>query len=588
MSETRPTVSGVLVATIIESAPDRVRRRLDRSPDEATKWEWKAKGDSWQIDTGGETVKFAANEISALDQVSCTCLLTPNCFHVMACLTVLETHTEGEVSSEAEAELDARVIANEPAHEMISEKQRQTAQILETSIAKVLQVGIANAGVTLQAGLQRSVYQCRAVGLHKAASLGIRVMTGITQFRSRSPQADPPQLIDDVTELLETSYHLSRSPNPELYWIGTARREQFPVRLKRLYGLFAEPVVSRSGHAGAIAWFLGEDGNYYSASDVRPGDVQLARDAYRGGIEIGPLVQPGRQLARGLYVGSEMTASTDGRLGRGKKVKLVHQGESSWDTEAIERRFSQPLADQWQTVYQHASLPDDARPAGWDFTFVQGTVLGASGPDLLFQLVDGTSIRLGIANDADTLAFRGNLKMLSYAPGLRLRVIGRTSLAAPKLLLPMAVSNWDDGDSTSKPEQRVPTLELPTPLADRVMLGFDQLERKHIRNAKASPIVFPPTTESNSNNELAPLVRRVLSATLAGMNSPKQANVNSIAQETALLKQYGFATAAGLLHTLTHGNSVNADEAANTFLAVQLYLRACRNELARARATIDQ
>src|SRR5262249_26085612 len=155
-----------------------------------------------------------------------------------------------------------------------------------------------------------------------------------------------------------------------------------------------EPVVTRSGYSGAAVYFLGEDGRIYTASDVRPGEAQQARDAYLGGIEIGPLVQPARQLARGLYLGTDLTASVDGRLGRGKGVKVVEQGQSTWQVETMRERFRRPLPEQWNAVYAQAGLPDDARPAGWDFVFLQGTVLGAVGPELLFQTAaDGTTLR---------------------------------------------------------------------------------------------------------------------------------------------------------------------------------------------------
>ena len=95
-------------------------------------------------------------------------------------------------------------------------------------------------------------------------------------------------------------------------------RRQTPVRPRRLLGLFAEPIITRSGFSGAAVYFLGEDGRIYTVSDVRPGDAQLARDAYLGGIEIGAMIQSAKQLARGLYLGTDLTASSDGRLGRGK------------------------------------------------------------------------------------------------------------------------------------------------------------------------------------------------------------------------------------------------------------------------------
>ena len=43
-----------------------------------------------------------------------------------------------------------------------------------------------------------------------------------------------------------------------------------------LASIAAKEALTRSGFAGAAVHFLGEDGHIYTASDVRPGDAQLA------------------------------------------------------------------------------------------------------------------------------------------------------------------------------------------------------------------------------------------------------------------------------------------------------------------------
>src|SRR6516225_3689530 len=90
MSAKRPTVSPELIATIIESTPDRVRRRLDRTPNAAASWDWQASEAAWSVDTGGETVTLPHGHVLSMEQLTCTCLLSPKCFHVLACLTHLE------------------------------------------------------------------------------------------------------------------------------------------------------------------------------------------------------------------------------------------------------------------------------------------------------------------------------------------------------------------------------------------------------------------------------------------------------------------------------------------------------------------
>ena len=362
------------------------------------------------------------------------------------------------------------------------EKQQHAARELVRNVAQLLQVGVASAGVVVQSGLLRAVHQCRALGLHRLAALGLRVAAGTNEFRTRATTSDPAQLALDVADVLETSRHVLSQKAIESFWIGTARRKQRPVRPRRLHGLFAEPIITRSGFSGATVYFLGEDDHIYTASDIRPGEAERARDAYLGGIEIGPLIQPAKQLARGLYLGTDLTASQDGRLGRGKGIKIVEQGESTWQAESIQARFRRPLLEQWNAVYAQAGEPADARPAGWDFVFVAGTIAGAVGAELLFKPdLDAQPIRLAIENESESLYFRENLRMLSHAPGLRVQVIGRMNLQEPRIVSPLAVAQAE-GVERNDDE---PRLEIPQSFAGRICLGFDEIQRHHLKNAQS-------------------------------------------------------------------------------------------------------
>src|SRR5262245_16377348 len=115
MSAERPTVSPELVAAMIEATPDRVRRRLDRTPDAAASWEWQASEETWSVNTGGETVTLPHGHVVAVEEVTCTCLLSPNCFHVLACLTSLgvgigEGHESVATAREASLEVVENVV----------------------------------------------------------------------------------------------------------------------------------------------------------------------------------------------------------------------------------------------------------------------------------------------------------------------------------------------------------------------------------------------------------------------------------------------------------------------------------------------
>jgi hypothetical protein len=582
MSTERPTVSPQVLAALIESTPDRVRRRLDRTPDAAANWNWRAGDEAWSVDTGAETVTLPRGHVFSVDQLSCTCLLSPRCFHVLACLTRLEVAiSEGEDAESVQMEERGQVEsgADEDLIEP-SEKQQHAAGELVKNVAQMLRVGVGNTGVVVQSGMLRAAHQCRAEGLHRLAALGLRVVAGTSQFRARSPEADPAQLAEDVAAVLETGRHVLGRKAIAGFWIGTARRKQMPVRPRKLHGLLAEPIVTRSGYAGAAVYFLGEDDQIYTASDVRPGGAQQARDAYLGGIEIGPMIQPAKQLARGLYLGTDLTASQDGRLGRGKSIKIVEQGQSTWQVGPIQERFRRPLLEQWHAVYGQASLPADARPAGWDFVFLVGAVVGAVGAVLLLQLTtEDHSIRLAIENESESLYFRENLGMLSHAPGLRLQVIGRVILQEPTIMCPLAVAQVEEGP----PKDDEPRIEVPKALAGRVCLGFDEIQRPYLVNAEESAVVLSAQKVQPDNDDpLGSLHRRWIATMLSGSASQRQSNRNTVAAETALLNLSGFATGAALLDALSRSHSDGGPTSTDTFLATAVYLRCCRCELANS------
>jgi hypothetical protein len=583
MSPPRPTVAAQLVAAMIETTPDRVRRRLDQAPQAAASWRWEATAEAWSVDTGGETVILPLEHVVAVEHVRCTCLLSPRCFHVLACLTSLAVANE-ELATEMESiETDSAPGADAPEIDAIapSLSQKHAVRDLVTAVEQVLRVGAANAGVVLQSGLLRAVHQCRAESLHRLAAIGLRVLSGMSELRARGRSSDPVQLAEDIADLLECARHVDRDAAVDAFWFGAARRAQRPVHPRKLHGLFAEPIMTRSGFAGAAVYFLGEDDIVYSVSDVRPGDAQRARDAYQGGIDIGPLVQPARQLARGLYVGADLTAARDGRLGRGKRVRIVAQGSSTWRAEAVQQRFERSLAVQRNDVFARAAVPADAQPTGWDFLFLKGVVLGAVGAELLVQTSD-QSVRLAIANESPTLLFRENLRMLSHAPGLRLEIIARLSPIEPDVAFALAIAAGND-EAAGERLAGEPYLELPASLAGRVCLGFDALESKHIIHRQPTARILsdgPPPPAMAA--PLESLRRRWIATMQSGFASQRQGKTNSLAAEMASLARNGFKTGAELLDALTR----NASEthSIDGFLATAIYLRHCRFELARKNA----
>ena len=555
------TVDSQLIAKVFEDAPDRVRRRLDRNPTAADDWGWQQSGDACTIDTGSETVTISRRHIDSLEQVSCTCLLAPRCFHVLACMSRLR------VTAEDEASEDRTEPAATEAVDLIeiSDAQGAAARQMTKSLSGLLRTGVANAGVVALSTLMRAVHQARAEGLHRLAAIGLRIITGVGRVRTSAQESDPDQLAVDFAAALETARQVRGEEPIPLFWIGTARRQQHPVGGRRLYGLLAEPVMTDSGYAGAGVYFIGEDDQIYTVSEVRPGDAQVARDAYAGGIELGPVVLPAKHLARHVLLGSNLTASADGRLGRGRDVKVAEQRASSWLEDPIARRFEQPFCDQCEVIFQASNNPIVSQRAGWNFVFLRGRVLGAAGPELLFH-VDQTEqcVRLAIANEQPALCFRENLRMLCHTSGLKLSVVGRLDLEDPNKVYPLALMEAEGSE-----------LSLPESFGGRVFMGLDELQSRNLPNRLPKPIHAGSGVVSSDADPLAALRRRWIGSMLAGMGRRGQSDSRLVQQEISDLTRRGFDTGAKLLHALS--SSVDVDAGAEmTFLATAIYLRNCR------------
>ncbi|QDV17238.1 hypothetical protein Pan153_18730 [Gimesia panareensis] len=580
----RPSVSPEVIAEIIESAPDRVRRRLDRTPDAAGDWKWVFQDEAWSVEAGNETVTLAGQHLASVEQLSCSCLLTPNCFHIAACLTSLEvTLVDQDEEPEHEETLESDAEERETVQPDLSDEQQKAVARYRGALIQILEAGVANAGVFLQSQLLRAVHQCRAAGLHLIAATGVRILSGITEFRKRAPEQDSQQLAQDLAVALEAAHHLQEDQSVSEFWIGTSRRTQHPVKPRKLQGLLAEPVMTRSGYAGAAVLFLGGDDRFYTVGEVRPGDEQLARDAYRGGVQMGPLIQPAQKLARSSYLGTDLTASREGRLGRGTRVKIIEQGESSWQSPEFQQRFQRPLIDQWNAVYSKAALPAEERPAGWDLVFLTGTVLGASGPVLLLELADNRGvIELAIENDHPALCFRENLRMLSCAPGLTLNLVGRLSLQSPLRVFPLAIAQAEPA-AADEQESR-PRLELPAEFQGRCFLGVDELQSRHLVHALPAECVLGQLRSEGEQDQLSVLRRRWVALMIGGLSSQRKTNQAFHVNDFSLLKKQGFETAAALLDHYPTIAATGGLNVSDLFLASAVYLKQCQLEQARGLA----
>ncbi len=602
MKQQRPLIAPRLLASLIEQAPARIRKRLDSSPRAAESWVWQPGEPGWKIDAGGQTVTLRPHHgrLDAMEQVECTCLLSPKCFHLLACLTQLPTATPSDHTA-----VDGTDVGEEDAGESTSHTVRQVAvsrpmkNAAEESwkaVQNVLQVGGRACGTLIQAALLRASHDCRAAGLPSLANQLLRIVEGIRRLRAMSDNADSETLRRDVLAALETASELRRNDRVPVWVAGITRRIFEPADCSKLAGWFAEPVLTRSGYTGICVYFLDDDHNVYHLSEVKPSDASLVANVYRGGITLGSLTLSGRELCRQRLHLLKPTVSLDGRLGRGQATRWQTTGSSPFHDKSWHGRFADPIATQIDEVFAAAQIPVGARTAGWNLISFDAVVLGARGSALLVR-VQGSEHpwHLDIALDEPELPFRENLEMLAHTPGLALRCVGRCRLDQAGHVDALAIGEPsrcfapDDSDGGSQPR-----LCLPAEWEGRCNLGLDRLQRHHI--ASAHPRPDSPEVVANtacSDDGLYEINRHLQVVTLGGCRSLAAIGAQPSQRSRRTIAANGYPTGADLLellsvaaHTNAQGSSsVVADSAspdlAETALACSVYVDAARREFHR-------
>ncbi len=603
MEQQRPLIAPRLLASLIEQAPARIRKRLDSSPQAAESWVWQPGEQGWKIDTGQQTVTLRPRNgrLDAMEQVECTCLLSPKCFHLLACLTQLPTGTPRDHAAEDGTDVGEADTGESTGHTVrqvaVSRPMKTAAEESWKAVQSVLQVGGRACGTLIQAALLRASHDCRTAGLPSLANQLLRIVEGIRRVRAMSDNADSETLRRDVLAALETASELRRNDRVPIWVAGITRRTFEPADCSKLAGWFAEPVLTRSGYTGICVYFLDDGQNVYHLSEVKPSDANLVASVYRGGIALGSLTLSGRELCRQRLHVLKPTVSLDGRLGRGQATRWQTTGSSPFHDESWHGRFAAPIATQLDAVFAMAQIPVDARAAGWNLISFDAIVLGAQGGALLVH-VQGCERpwHLEIALDEPELPFRENLEMLAQAPGLALRCVGRCRLDQAGHVDALAIGEPssciapdDDGKGDSQPR-----LCLPTEWEGRCNLGLDRLQRHHI--AHAYPQRDPPevvAAAARSDDGLYEINRYLQVVTLGGCRALTAIGAQPSQRSRRTIAAGGYPTGADLLellsvaaHSSAQGpSSVVANSAgpdlAETALACSVYVDAARREFHR-------
>ncbi|MBX7197472.1 MAG: SWIM zinc finger family protein, partial [Sandaracinaceae bacterium] len=351
-----------LLPTITAAAPARVVKRLDADRDVARAWTWNV-GDAGGtvVTDGGETVKLVAQDgvVSSASEVSCSCLLSPRCLHVLAVVAALEIADAAPVAAVAEAAPKLEPDATSAASAALA-----VARHAQTVAGDLLASGARGVGAVLEGELLRVVHAARLEGLHRLAAAGLRVVRDVRDQRGDAADFASTTLVADLHDQLSTALLLQR-PAVDPSAVGVARRAYDTVGNLRLFGICTEPVIARGGMAGVVTHLIDERGGLWSIGDVQRGDIGRALGAYDASLVMGDTTISHRALSRaGLFV-QDATASEDRRLGAGRQVKAVRaQAELGLAAEAIRARLDEPLEQQVARVYAGLLLPGDRRSRG--------------------------------------------------------------------------------------------------------------------------------------------------------------------------------------------------------------------------------
>jgi hypothetical protein len=518
----RPKIRADVAATLTAAIPPRLVKKLDADPTLADKWTWTA---STVTTEKGETITLAiAGDV--VTEVVCSCLLAPKCLHVAAVVALLQPDDAVPAPSPTPQSVTTPIA--------LDGDTRAAAERALRTVSEILASGAEASGAFAQAELLRSIHACRTAGLHRLATTQTRALRSIRDLRADKPEFILAVLTADLRDALAVA-HAVAAGEASAALFGFARREYTPIGNLKLRGVLTEAVIARSGYAGAITYLVDDKGRFYSRADIAPGDAGRAAGAYDAAANIGDAVLPHRELCRtGLFV-SDATASVDGRLGAGQRVRAVRASEPSlWSSEQLAARFAMPLVDQLALLATRDGDPDELRPAGWDLVFVEGVVVGGAGG---VGIVAGeTPIRFTTSLDQRALAIRDNLAVLARASGLRVRAIGRARIGVPRELDLLAIGPAPD-------ELR---FAMPDAWHGRANLHYDKLSVLALDEAPDVRVVPAPPAD----DLLSPLRRRVERAVLGGTGTLPTHAIAELEREARMLAECALRGGADVLRDL--------------------------------------
>ncbi len=301
-----------------------------------------------------------------------------------------------------------------------------------------------------------------------------------------------------------------------------------------------------------------------------------------------------KSLCRCTLSVQELTASEDGRLGKGKSTR--------WATAKREQappfssgRFGETVDAQLEKLFWWLDTPSDQRPGGWDVISLTVTVMGTYGATVVVK-VEGSDRpwRLGIMIDSSELEYRHNLELLARCPVLQLRCLVRVRLDAPCCGDLLAIANVMVPSTESPLELR---LELPEDWQGICNVGIDRLERHFVQGIQRWSEEITLQGENHqvdsTSKFLTPIERRLVGIVLGGRDAIPNLGSKSHRRDCSQLNKLFLPMGAHLLDLLatkaheegakivyaSKATKETQDDSISAFLACDIYQRTTKRSL---------
>lgn len=208
---------------------------------------------------------------------------------------------------------------------------------------------------------------------------------------------------------------------------------------------------------------------------------------------------------------------------------------SRWDAEPLASRFTAPIETQLATIATHDAAPEEQRPAGWDFLYLEGMLVSGGG-SVGIVAQGGIPVKLTTPLEQRVLAVRDNLAILARAAGLAVRAVGRVRVGAPRQIEILALG----------PAPGETRLGFADAWHGRANVAYDRLSIA----AHASPVDLAISPSPPTADLLAALRRRVERAVLGGAGTLPTHAIGELDREAAQLAECALRTGEGVLRDL--------------------------------------